>query len=142
MKHRIQLFTRIAAVAAATVFAASCSDSGSPTQPLPPAPTPTQSPAIAGGWTGTYRGVSYDCEAAADAAFDENRGSAAGTIHVSAPCANVFLFQGTFQGNTLDGEFTDSDGFHAHGRGTVSGGALEIQLDHGFFGSSRMNFHR
>ena len=142
MRHRIHLSMRIAAVAVAALLTAFCGDSESPTEPLPPAPTPTQSAAIAGQWTGTYSGVSYQCEAAADATFDENQGSLEGTINVSAPCGNVFLFRGTFQGNTLEGEFTDSDGLHIRGRGTVSGGTLEIHLDDGWIGSSRMNFHR
>jgi hypothetical protein len=142
MRHRVQLSLRIAAVAAAALLTASCGDSGSPTEPRFLAPTPTQSAAIAGAWTGTYSGVSYECEARADATFDENRGSVAGQINVSAPCGNVFLFRGTFDGNTLEGEFTDFDGFHSSGRGTVSGGTLDIHLDGGWFGSSRMNLHR
>jgi hypothetical protein len=124
---------RIAAVVVAALLTGACSDSGSPTEPLR---------GIGGAWTGTYSGVSYECEAFAQATFDENRGSVSGQINVSRPCGNLFVFRGTFEGNTLDGEFTDFDGFNTHGRGTVSGGALEIQLDHGFFGSSRMSFHR
>jgi opacity protein-like surface antigen len=141
MRHRVELSIGIAAVAAAALLTAACGDSGSPTEPPLLAPTPTQSPAIAGGWTGTYSGVTHPCETAVDATFDENRGSVTGTINVSEPCWNMFLFQGTFQGNTLEGEFTDYDGFHNRGRGTVSGGTLEIHLD-GDLGGIRMNLHR
>jgi hypothetical protein len=133
MKHRIQLSMRIAAVAAAALLTSACGDSGSPTEPPR---------GIGGAWTGTYSGVSYECEAFAQATFAENRGSVSGQINVSRPCGNIFTFRGTFQGNTVEGEFTDFDGFHSSGRGTVSDGALEIHLDDGWFGSSRMNFHR
>ena len=142
MRHRVQRLLRIAAVAAAALLANACGDSGSPTQPFPPAPTPTQSAAIAGAWTGTYRGVSYECEALAEATFDENRGSVVGSIRVSAPCANEFFFQGTFQENTLDGVLVDAEGFNSSVRGTVSGATLEIPLNAGWLGTSRMNFHR
>lgn len=142
MRHRVQRLLRIVAVAAAVLVTSACGDSGSPTQPFPPAPTPTQSAAIAGAWTGTYRNVSYECEALAEATFDENRGSVWGRIRVSAPCANEFFFQGTFRENTLDGVFVDIEGFNSNGRGTVSGATLEIHLNAGWLGSIRMNFHR
>ena len=138
MKNRVTML----AITAVALMAVSCGDSGSPTQPFPPAPTPTQSAAIAGAWTGTFRGVSYECEALAEATFDENLGRVAGHIRVSAPCANEFFFQGTFQETTLDGVLVDADGFNSNVRGTVSGATLEIPLSAGWLGSSRMNFHR
>jgi hypothetical protein len=112
-----------------------------PTEPPPPTPA-TQDPRIAGAWTGTYRDVSSECEALAEATFDEDRGSVAGRIRVSAPCVNEFIFQGSFQENTLDGLFVDTDGYSSNGRGTVSAGALAIEFNHGFFGTIRMNLHR
>jgi hypothetical protein len=136
MTHRLLL--SIGLVAA---LAVSCSDSGSPTEPPPPIP-PTQDPRIAGAWTGTYHGVSHECEALAEANFDENRGSVEGRIQVSAPCANQFFFRGTFQEITLDGVLVDADGYNTNVRGTVSGATLEIPLDAGWLGTSRMNFHR
>lgn len=128
----MQQLLRIAAVAAAALLTGACDDSGSPTEPRS---------GIAGAWRGTYSGLTYECEAFAEATFAENRGSVAGQIAVSRPCGNLFLFSGTV-GGTLEGEFTDFDGYHTHGRGTVSGGTLEIHLDGGWFGSSRMNFYR
>ena len=133
MKHGVQLSLRIAAVTTAALLTASCGDSGSPTEPRS---------AIAGSWTGTYSGVTYECEATAGGSFTANRSSLVGQITVSRPCANSFLFQGTFRGNTLEGEFTDFDGYRIPGRGTVSAGTLEIHLDGGWFGSSRMYLHR
>ena len=120
-------------VAVALLLTVSCGDSGSPTEP---------SSEIAGRWTGTYSGVSYDCEATATATFTENRGSVTGQISVNIPCGNLFSFQGTFQGNTLGGQLTDFDGNRCTAQGIVSNGALEIHIDDAFFGSSRMNLHR
>jgi hypothetical protein len=120
-------------VAAASLTMFSCSDSGSPTEP---------STGIEGQWTGTFSGVSYDCEASTQATFSENRGSVMGQITVTRPCGNLFSFQGTFQGNTLEGQLTDFDGNHSTGRGIVSNATLEIHVDDAFFGSSRMNLHR
>jgi hypothetical protein len=129
------------AITAIALMAASCGDSVAPTE-LPPAPPATQDPRIAGAWTGTYRGVSYECEALVEATFDENLGSVAGHIRVSVPCANEFFFQGTFQETTLEGVLVDAEGFNSSVRGTVSGATLEIPLNAGWLGSSRMNFHR
>jgi hypothetical protein len=137
MRNRVSML----AIMAVTLMAASCGDSVGPTEPPPPTPL-TQDPRIAGAWMGTYRNVSYECEATAEATFDENRGSVAGRIRVSAPCVNEFLFQGTFQENTLDGVFVDVDGYNSNGRGTVSAETLAIEFNHGFFGTIRMNFHR
>jgi hypothetical protein len=131
----------VAAVVAAMLLTASCEDSTPPTEPAPP-PILTQDPRIAGAWTGTYSGVSYGCEASAEASFDEQRGEVWGTLAVSAPCGNLFLFRGTLQGNTVDGELTDFDGFHMRGRGTVSDATLEINIEGGWFGTGRMNLHR
>jgi hypothetical protein len=137
MRKRVTML----AITAVALMAASCGDSVGPTEPPPPTPA-TQDPRIAGAWTGTYRNVSYECEALAEATFDENRGSVAGRIRVSAPCLNDFLFQGTFQENTLDGVFVDVDGYNSSGRGTVSAGTLAIEFNHGSFGTIRMTFYR
>lgn len=137
MRNRVTML----AITAVALMAASCGDSAAPTEPPPPTPL-TQDPRIAGAWTGTYSGVSYECEAIAEATFNENRGSVAGNIRVSAPCANEFIFQGTFQETTLEGVLVDADGFNSNVRGTVSGATLEIPLNAGWLGSSRMNFHR
>jgi hypothetical protein len=101
-----------------------------------------ESPAIAGHWSGTYRGVSIDCGATAAANFGDNRGRVTGEIGVSEPCWNTIYFQGAFRGNTLEGEFTDFDGFGGIGRGTVSGRSLEIHLEGGGFGGGQLTLHR
>ena len=132
MKRRLTLLIGFV-VAVALLLTVSCGDSGSPTEP---------SSEIAGRWTGTFSGVSYDCEAAANATFSETRGSVTGQISVNIPCGNLFSFQGTFQGNTLGGQLTDFDGNRYPAQGIVSNGTLEIHIDDAFFGSSRMNFHR
>ena len=133
MRHRVPQLLRIAAIAAAFLLTSACDDSGSPTEPRS---------AIAGAWTGTYSGLTDECEARAEATFTEDRGSVWGQISVTRPCGNHFAFRGTLQANTLEGEFTDFDGLHIRGRGTVSGGTLEIHLDGEGYGTSRMNFYR
>jgi hypothetical protein len=135
MKDRGRLTIAFAAVVAAMLMTTSCGDSTPPTEPAP-------GPRIAGAWTGTYSGISYSCDANANASFSEHRGEVSGSLTVNAPCGNLLSFRGTLQGNTLDGELTDFDGFHMRGRGTVSDATLEIHIEGGWFGTARMNFHR
>ena len=115
MKNRVTIL----AITAVALMAASCGDSGSPTEPDVSAPTTAD---VAGTWTGTLVG----CDAGAN--FTQAGVSVRGTLQTHEPCRFNFDFEGTIHGNTLSGTYTDYEIYRLGANGTVSGTDLEITL--------------
>jgi hypothetical protein len=115
MRNRVKML----AITAVALMAVSCGDSGSPTEPDVSAPTTAN---IAGAWTGTFVG----CEAGAN--FAQAGVSVSGTLQTGEPCRFNFDFEGTIDGNTLSGTYTDYEIYKLGAKGTVSGSELEITL--------------
>ncbi len=95
---------------------------------------------ISGAWTGTYNGISYQCDSDARASFNQ---SGSGTLTTTGSCGETFYIDSTLQGNTLAGTITDRDTLLGRVLGTLSGSTLEITIDNGSgFTIAQVHLHR
>ena len=111
---------------------AGCNDS-SPTEPklaATPIPTPGN---IAGAWTGKFDSVDFiDCDSntPAQASFQQNGSAIVGTLNATENgCGfTAVTFEGTLQGNVLEGTLRGGNFQSGRAYGTLSGTNLEIEL--------------
>ena len=131
LSRKNSIFRALATMAVAAPLLVGCNES-SPTEPkLAAGPTPATTPAPT--YTGTYNGVSPQCDSSAQASFlhrDARGGGWSGTMIV--PCLNApypLPFTGDFAGNTFTGSvLTSSDLDFKFLQGTLSGSSLEITI--------------
>jgi hypothetical protein len=102
---------------------------------------------IAGTWTGTYNGISNQCDSSALASLLQTGSTVQGTSTV--PClagGGRFLLNGTLLGNTLTGNAEWGDPEFYPVKGTLSGPTLDMTIfdDAGLAGTpmGQLHLHR
>lgn len=137
----------ILAIFVALSLAAACRDSDTLTGP-PASPAPAAS--IAGAWTGTYfindaelEGCSS--ELPAGATFEQDGTRVVGRLNARGGCGLDYAFEGTLQGNRLEGTLSNSEnpGFTGSASGFLSGATLTISAQNMYrYQMGLMSLHR